>query len=221
MVLITNIIDKIYMYIKLLKCEIMKTVKIIVLLLSILTINSCSNKEEIYDENTHVGEDGGYPNYYYHKLILSFQDGLGSDLLKELYNAMDCVYYAQVKPELYTLEIDFEDGIPNPYELYDASMTIWKGERDNFFLELNDDYCYLRFLFIGSRTYYRGMPEEIEKMPFSEKNTLTMCCPYLFGDNAAHEIVTWWKPNDKKALSETICYRIEFGGKEFTEINHA
>jgi len=226
---------------KLIFC-IMKTLKLIAWLLIMLIVNSCTNNYEIDIENEEdiIPVDGGAPNYYVHKLVLGFQDDSGNDLLKELYNAMQCDdnYAGKVKPELYTLEIDFEDGIFNMFkpepaplingvpayilDIHYPEMSIWKGKYDIIFPELNDDYCYLRFNFPGSRTDHNGVPEGKEKMPFSEKITFTLNCHYLFGNNATHEIVTWWKPNEERALSnETICYRIEFGGREFTEINHS
>jgi len=198
----------------------MKTLKLTGLLLCIFIINSCTtNTDEDIPTDLEIIL-GEYPHSYYHRLILSFQDVSGNDLLNELHNAMDCVYYAEVKRGLYTFKVDFEDGIPNPYEGGSPSIYICKGAPDNIFPELNDDYCYLRFVLCGSRTYPYGVPEGAKQIPFSEKITFTLRCPYLFENNAAHEIVTWWKPSEER-FGTTTCYRIEFGSKEFTEIYHS
>ena len=56
------------------------------------------------------------------------------------------------------------------------------------------------------------------RQPIEKKVTLKLKCSYLFGDDEVHDIVTWWKP--QKGTRNSLCYRIEFGGKEYTDIDH-
>ena len=196
----------------------MKTLKLICLLLTMLIINSCKNDDDTLP--LVIGEDGGYGlNFYIHTLYLSFQDASGNDLVKGISTEPKKI---TVEPELYTLEIDFEDGIPNPWK-YVTKMSLfggWAIER-NLHIAVNENYDYLRFTTGGSPTYAAygdDKDKRVDKIPFSEKITFTLKCPYLFDDNVAYEIVTWWKPSKRVQLGGTICYCIEFEGKEFIEI---
>ena len=54
-----------------------------------------------------------------------------------------------------------------------------------------------------------------------EEKTLTykLKCPYVFGDEAVHEVVTYWNiPKAKSSVNDHYakCYRIEFEGNEIT-----
>ena len=87
---------------------------------------------------------------------------------------------------------------------------------------INENYYFLMFSTPGSPTYniHGDNKDKIEnKIPFSEKITFTLKCPYPFGNNSAHEIVTWWKPYNM-FRGGTICYHIEFEGKIITEFQY-
>ncbi|MDR2910310.1 MAG: hypothetical protein LBV47_02945 [Bacteroidales bacterium] len=136
----------------------------------------------------------------------------------------------RINPELFTLDI-LIDGVnprkPEPAPLVNGrpayvldeqpppSIRLYNG---SFFKKvfrndlspsviINPDYNYLMF-----RTAI-----SIYKMP--EKIVFRLTCPYLFGDNEAHDIITWLEPY-KWENGETgylaVCYRMEFEGKELT-----
>ena len=224
----------------------MKTLKLTVLILTMLIINSCTSKEEspteepqeVEDEieippNVSLGITAFYPYgipFSLQQLLLSFQDKSGNDLVKGIgfwsnywlaFNPVDStrlVYtgteggetdaWGVVNSELYTLEYAF-NGIP-----YDKNILAdydWEKPPLGFrrgkpfskkYPELNGNYDYLFFNTV-SRT---------------GKITFKLSCPYLFGDDAVHDIDTWWKYEED--IEFPICYRIEFGGKEITEITY-
>ena len=177
----------------------MKTLKFAVLILIVLIVNSC-DKDKI-DKKT-LG--------YQHLLLLSFQDVSGNDLLE----GSEFIWndgMSTTKPEFYTLDIVFEDGIPNKYEIYKSDRYDIRypmlSLANKWFLPpespANPDYKYLCFEASSFRS------------SFAEKITFRLICPYLFGDNEAHDIVTWWEPSTYRGYGRTFCYRIEFEGKEF------
>jgi len=225
----------------------MKTLKFTVLLLTILIINSCTDKDKNYNneiepetEYEKKSEDegkitiplGGRPNdSYYHILLLNFQDKSGNDLIK---NWHDCIKWDGtspsnpilfIKPELYELEIVvYEDTINYRKSGYDTSygMLLYKGKQlsEEFgFIELNGDYDYLQFRVVYVKTMSVGK-DPIE-LPFAEKIVFKFKCPYLFGNNETHDIITWWKLRsiDLTVFEDPValCYRIELDGKEITE----
>jgi len=135
-----------------------------------------------------------------------------------------------VQPDLYTLEYIFPDGIPNPWKpppgiIIFGFMAVGSNENVpqlslqtglSFFptatSAVNMDYDYLYF---SNGSYRAGYL--IRDCEFPEKIIIRFTCPYLFGDNEAHDIVTWWKKDATGSL-RAECYRIEFEGKEFTDI---
>ena len=195
----------------------MRKLKLTVLILTAMFIlNSCGkneNKEEVINP---LCREGLHP-YYVHTLWLSFQDKSGNDLLKGsefelLYNYNGI--FDTVKPEFYTLEIIYEKGIINPWlepghykngtddiiypKLYLASESVAS------YGLLNNDYDYLRFHTESTKLVGN----------FPKKIIFRFTCPYLFGDNKVHDIVTRWKFID--TYCAPLCYRIEYGGKEFS-----
>ena len=199
---------------------------------------------------TPFGYDGRGDDSYHHKLLLNFKCAFGNDLVKEIeFLALDQdAFYAvesttwnffghplddmiitgeeadnggEVKSELYTLEYVFEDGIPSPWEPSGGcditipeppKMSLRKGKPfSKIYSDLNDNYDYLYFKTKSYRTSY---------FPFAEKIIIKLKCTYVFGDDEEHEIITWWKPYPEKSTVATSCYRIEFNGKEYTEITY-
>ena len=188
----------------------MKTLKFTVLILTMLTVNGCDKdpkNEPIID---------GINSYYDHLLSLSFQDVSGNDLLEGLEIVKLYDLGGTVKPELYTLDIIFEDGIPNPWQQANTTYAIYNKRYPELTLNTGN---YNSLIFTTQSYKYTGLPEallygsSIEKAEFAEKITFRVTCSYLFGNNETHDIVTWWKQPESGFLS--IPYRVEFEGKEF------
>ena len=217
----------------------MKTLKFTILLLCMLIINSCTKKNE--DESTqkiipevtkqesneeskenpeHIIVDI-YP-FYQHSLYLNFQDASGNDLLEGSEFIWDSEFGMRdpVKPEFYTLDIIFEDGIPNPWKPEPKPYVIYDVNYPRLYLAktITPLESLEKSLWFETQSYkFTGFAEallygwDIEYCDFAEKIIFRLTCPYIFGDNEAHDIVTWWELHEYY----TECYRVEYGGKEF------
>jgi hypothetical protein len=239
----------------------MKTIKFIILFLAILMTNSCSKDEtgitpKFIDEEIIVE---GIP-FREHLLWLGFQDASGNNLLKGIgYDIWKDGEYVTatkedpesgiIKPELYTLEYIYPDGIPNPWKPGPAPMInvdgVWiptyilderhpeiylnsKNELQLYGKNRSEYYEYLEQQLSGEYleqqlsddTYLWFNTKSHRDSEFPEQITIRLTCSYLFGDNEAHDIITWWKP---VATFQTSCYRVEFEGKgyEMSGINGA
>ena len=210
----------------------MKTTKFTVLLLSILIINCCTDKEEVeievpflYGSNWSFKGAGPACNQ---PLLLSFQNASGNDLVKGIGFWVDGSNgititgrkndaWGRVKEKLYTMSI-YEDSYD---DYYSCPLGLRKGKPFlKKYPELNGNYDYL---------YFQAISMNInEEHLFNEKATFQLSCPYIFGDNEVHNIVTWWKPEKiadawlEHRFYELApsCYRIEIDGKEITEITY-
>ena len=194
----------------------MKSIKLMVLLV-VLVVVSCKKNDK--------ADDIEYIEYSY-SLYLSFQDASGNDLVKGIGFQPYGNYTEEesnggnVKSDLYTLEVVF------PYHWQSLSLHSWfsfvKGKAlKEAYPELKyGDYDCLSFQVSGLAVQYPyGV---IIRVPFAEKITFKLKCPYIFGDEAEHELVTWWKKKNKEERRPAaLCYRIELGGREFTEINYS
>ena len=182
----------------------MKTLNYYLSLLLIMLVTVSCGKNENAE---------GVVAFRQHMFWLSFQDISGNDLLK----GSESVWQTgKIKPEFYTLEYIFEEGVCNPYNLVSNANVIY----DEFYprvgfdvtppiLPVNINYKYLWF----------DIKSDIEFGDFAEKIICRLTCPYLFGNNEAHDIVTWWKPyiyENGESSIYAVCYRVEFGGKEIT-----
>ena len=186
-----------------------------VLLLTMLIINSCGKDENKEDTINPLCRDCCHP-YYGHVLWLGFQDVSGNDLLKGsefelLYNYNGI--FDTVKPEFYTLEIIYDKGIINPW----VEPGHYKNGTDDIIYPklyiANESFVSLGFLNNG-REYLQFFTESTRLAGnFPKKIIFRLKCPYLFGDNKVHDIVTWWKFID--TYCAPLCYRIEYGGKKF------
>ena len=174
----------------------MKTLKISVLLLTTLIINSCTDKGDCIGCNA---------PHYQHLLWLSFQDESGNDLLEgsEFVWSSNYGMADTGKPEFYALDIFHEDRIIVPGDYY-SRLYLAKG-----WLSPPKDYATPDYNYLWFDTYSSRIVDEY----FAKKVTLRLACPYLFGDNETHDIVTWWEPII--GTTRATCYRIEYGGKEF------
>jgi hypothetical protein len=185
----------------------MKTIKFTcILLIIICSYNSC-NKGNKYVV-------GGY-DYY---LLLNIQDALETDLVKGIgsdwlqsqpvgFVPSEGPTGGIVIPDLYKMDIVYPKScmdifIPPPGVIL-AETTPKLG------VQCIDDIYYL---YLRTRSHYND-----ECRNPAENLTFKLKCPRVFGDDAVHDIITYWKEGNKPTLSR-ICYRIELDGNESTEI---
>lgn len=188
----------------------MKTLKIISLLALMMYSSSC---DLLFDHHE--------PEFVVYNLGLSFQDVSGNDLVKgiglEEWSAgtsMENALWGSVKPDLYVLDIIVSEPCKNwDNEIYNAPDRpgfIPDVNRPKLGIERHDNGdCYLTNSF--------GLP--VNDCPEEKKLTYKLKCPYVFGDEAVHEFVTYWDiPKTKSSSSEYFakCYRIAFEGNEIT-----
>ena len=149
---------------------------------------------------------GGVNPVFGHILQLSFQDASGKDLVKGI--GYDTTNYGtqnnfgSILPELYTLNVQCEDCCypeSPPGAIYDPSPLPK--------LEINivEDKYYLFF----SGGIWKGK----NCLDLERTITYTLTCPYVFGDDREHEMVTFWKADDLEQ-PDMDCYGLEFDGKE-------
>ena len=181
----------------------MKSLKYSLFLVLAMLLNSC----EV--------EYGNFYPFYEHWLWLSFQDTSGNDLVKGIgYNwwQSDVVPEEEagggpVNPDLYTLKIIFPE---NAVDVWEKSPEI----RPELTL-IKPNYGEWN----SSKGYYLNFSTSSVKKDNVEMLTFKLSCPYVFGDNSTHEIVTYWrKSNVPKGTVK--CYRIVFDGKEINEITY-
>jgi len=214
----------------------MKALKFVVSLLTMLIINSCTNKVEVEEEieiPPHIFLSSGiYPLGVYsclQELLISFQDASGNDLVKGIgfwaeyshdVTGGNTHAWGTVKSELYTLECDYEENpLVYPRKLpYPIGLRKGKPFSKKYpDLDCNYDYLYFQVAAcVYGRDPFRDPPPD--DALFFEKITYKLTCPYLFGDNKVHEIITQWRLLEGTEFP--VCYHIELGGKEFTEISY-
>ena len=146
------------------------------------------------------------PEFVGYNLYLSFQDIAGNDLVKEI-ELNDSSRF--VKDALYTLDIIISEPCWNwDNDIYNAPARPGfepDVNRPTFGLSRYNEYSYLTNQF--------GLP--IDDCPKQEMLTYKIKCPYIFGDDAVHELVTYWEiPNERNPSAK--CYRITFEGNEVT-----
>jgi len=182
----------------------MKTLKLTVLILTMLIINSCGKDK---DKNLYS------PKRFYDCLLwIRFQDTQGNDLANGIdWSQEENQAAINKNKELYTLEIVYPEVYMDPVwthyhsgGAYIPSHSI--GYKLNISIDKNNSY-YLSFH--PQTSVKRSFDKEL---PLAEKIIYKLKCPYIFGDDSVYEIVTWWEI-EKETLA--ICYRLEFDGKEF------
>ena len=196
----------------------MKTLKLTVLLAIMLIMNSCNKqKEEIYP-------------FYQHHFFLSIQDASGNDLIKGIdwniwqpdKSQEENQAAMEKNKELYTLKAIYPEVYMDPVWMHynmgaaipDTRYCYELGIMVDGNYKINNAPFYLGFYPQHSIRHYNG-----RELPVAEKITYQLSCPYIFGDDATHDIITWWKQNSDGSLN-ALCYRIEFEGKEFTQITY-
>ena len=146
------------------------------------------------------------PEFIGYNLYLSFQDASGNDLVKEIELSESS---GAVKESLYSLDIIVSEPCWNwDNEIYNAPARPGfepDVNRPKLALSNYEGYSYLINQF--------GLP--VDDCPKQEILTYKIKCPYIFGDDAVHELVTYWEiPNERNPSAK--CYRITFEGNEVT-----
>ncbi|MDR2805101.1 MAG: hypothetical protein LBB85_05565 [Dysgonamonadaceae bacterium] len=160
------------------------------------------------------------PETITYNLALNFQDASGNDLVKGIglewcFVAEEQAQAGSVKDDLYVLDII----VSQPCENWDNDIYNVPARpgfepdvnRPGIGMEReNNGYCYLSNSF---SLWVKNCPE-------MRMLTYKLKCPYVFGDEAVHEFVTYWDipksyyRNTRNRFAN--CYRIEFEGKEIT-----
>ena len=181
----------------------MKTIKLITLLV-LAIMCSCTQPDRC--SNCSVP-------FYDYQLFLRILDASGNNLVQEM--ELDWTHPDQaeilgrIKTDLYTLDIVFPEPCMDIYEYHKHSGAYEPAEFVPILsLNIHDYYYYLAL---------RTQSMILDWCPNpAEMLTFKLSCPDVFGDNAVHEIVTYWKEGNKPTNSR-ICYRIELDGIAFTE----
>lgn len=164
----------------------MRTIKTLALLSVLLvTVSSCN----FLFGNLFNSEDEQLPLYY--NLALSFRDASGKDLVKDIAEA-DTL--GTVDSEEYALDVAVYDP---------CSGAAIPGVSPILMVRYDNDYSYLASSFI------------LPASNCAEKQlTYRLKCPYIFGDDAEHELVTYWSTPTGNVLA--TCYSGEFDGKSIS-----
>ncbi|MDR1718454.1 MAG: hypothetical protein LBS20_21665 [Prevotella sp.] len=155
------------------------------------------------------------PEFVVYKLGLSFQDASGNDLVKGIGLEwwLDSTFVSEeqaqsgiVKNDLYVLDIIVSEPCKNwDNKIYNTpgSDVIRPGLG---MMRYNNGYRYL----------YNDFNVPVGDCPKEKILTYKLKCPYVFGDEAVHEFVTYWDIPKAKVANEYVakCYRIEFEGNE-------
>lgn len=190
----------------------MKTLKLIGLLtLVIMDFSSC---DKIFDRHE--------PEFVVYNLGLSLRDASGNDLVKGIGLGEwvpgnipeEQAQSGSVKDDLYVLDIivsepcwNWDNNIYNTPARPGFEPDI---NRPKLVMSKYNVYCYLTNDF--------SVP--VNDCPEEKKLTYKLKCPYVFGDEAVHEFVTYWdipKSNYAHTFERFAkCNRIEFEGNEIT-----
>lgn len=156
-----------------------------------------------------------------YNLMMSFVDAEGNDLVAGLegIEPEGSIEADFVKPELYTLRTS-----PSLYDLGAFHNTPLFGftpvEPQDPDTQPELELCHpptgdisenwLVAIHMASVPWYEG--DNVKKI------TYTLTCPHIFGDDAAHDIVAYWRDPSSGPSYYSVCYKVEVGGKEFTDI---
>ena len=182
------------------------------MILMIFTIMCSCNKERVY-------YDLPYFDYF---LYLRILDASGNNIAK----GIDCYVWdsetgkdsevvsndggGEVKPDLYTMEVVFPEPCMDPYNpaLVPGAISFDVTGPTLAVHKFDNDY----YLFLDTSTNR----QEEDACPPAEMLTFKLKCPYMFGDDAVHDIVTYWKEGNVPTNSR-VCYRVVLDGKDSTE----
>lgn len=189
----------------------MKTFRILgLLVLSAIGLSSCDwlfgHEEPEYD-------------YIVYNLALGFRDASGNDLVKGIGlkdwqpgASMENAQWGSVDDDLYKLDIIVSEPCHDwSNDTYDTPSQPGIGsvdvKRPNWNIDHYDKDYYLQNRFT--------LP--VNACPEEKKLTYKLICPYVFGDDEVHELITYWDiPKEKTTSHEYFaqCVRIEFKGYE-------
>lgn len=137
------------------------------------------------------------PEINIYMIALCFQDALGNNVSEGIGSEELRANEGTIEPDLYSLDIVLQnyingETVPGP-DVYPQSSSLGTMKHDKLGTCL--------------RNYFSRFRENnnVRKLIYKLR------CPYVFGDEEVHELVTYWD------LSEKIyakCYRIEFEGQE-------
>jgi hypothetical protein len=206
----------------------MKALKLTSLFAALTLLCGC-NKENI------IGSIFDPGPYSYH-VFISVQDASGNDLVKELTHDWNQSGYisesnpnpdcGSVNPDLYTMDVVFPEHIQAAVdrEIRFLKDRIAKG------LILPDDpenmlgFYFVDYIYVCKRGDYYCLnlgcfspTNDIEdkKLSPTDNATFKLRCPYIFGDDAEHEIVTYWSYPPENGPYNTYCTRVEFEKEEY------
>jgi len=165
--------------------------RFIALILLLVLCYGCDNTKKT------APEMGPGSNLRHYSVLLNIQDASGVELLKEI--PKDSIT-GIIDSELYSWNVVSPENVrvihaENP--LYPGLIVITMGEKDHY------------YLYIGHFSPSKHVP--------ADAITFSITCPYLFGNESAHVITSYWKP--KKNSFDNDCYRITLDGKEFPITN--
>ena len=174
----------------------MRTLKVMALFALMLNFSSCDLLFSHHEPES--------VSYY---LDLSFQDVSGNDLVKGIeLNASS----GPVKDSLFTLDIIVSEPCKNwDNKIYNTPA------RPGFEPDVNRPGLGM----VKYNSYYyltNGFYLPVNDCPEEKILTYKLKCPYVFGDDAVHEFVTYWDIPKDKTNHSAKCYRIEFEGNEIT-----
>jgi hypothetical protein len=206
----------------------MKLLKLTSLLAALILLCGC-NKETIEISEAHPGP------YPYHVLI-SFQDASGNDLVKGIahdWRQSAFVYESNPNPDAgfvnldqYTLDVVFPDHIQAVVEYITRLEDVRIAQLPSDLVDSDSmlDSYFVNYIVVCKWGDYYGLDmccltptNDIEgkKLSPTDKATFKLRCPYVFGDDAEHEIVTYWSYPPEKGPYNTYCTRVEFENEEY------
>jgi len=155
-------------------------------------------------------------------LFLGVQDADGDDLVKgvEGIKTSFTPWGPEIKSDLYTFEIIYPDPCMDVYYNHYHSGEVGFipddiGQHPPIqVVKLDDRYS---LIFDVKTNNYECCP-----CPFANSLTFKLSCPYIFGDDIVHEIITYWREAVVDPYRQRIfCDRIVLDGKDYSpEIKH-
>lgn len=180
---------------------------------------SCSTDMDFPDEPSELGME---IRKYSHYLELGFQDTSGHDLAREFIQQPDAIITTDgngrlINPDLYTLRVVFEDEILNSWKQHSELLpnnSVMLFTDSTHTDDTNGNFVHLIFSTFSYK-YYFDSNDNKTLYPFAEKIIFKLACPYLFGDDAEHDIVTRWERSNP--YHSTTCTHIELDGKKVAQ----
>jgi hypothetical protein len=162
------------------------------------------------------------PDFVEYNLFFSFRDVAGNDLLKGIGLENWCcpadipekqAHSGSVKSDLYVLSIIASNQCEDVTDSWNTSHGLGKGYRVYNSLGMSrlnsNSYSYLT---TNCRLAVNDCPDE-------KVLTYKLKYPYVFGDEAVHEFVTYWEiPKIRNMSAYAKCTHIEFESRVITQM---